>query len=122
MLDVKLDEVNSVAVLVPEGALSKEDFVAVAAVIDSYIEKTGQLKGLVIHTESFPGWDSFAALASHLKFVKEHHKQIARIAFATDSVVGNIAEAIASHFVNAEIKGFSYQELEQARDWVAENP
>ena len=119
MLTVKVDEANAIALLAPDGALSKQDFESAATVIDSYIEKNGQLKGLVIHTKSFPGWNSFAALSSHLKFVKEHHKRISRVAFATDSVAGNFAEAVASHFVNAEIKGFSYQELEQAREWAA---
>ena len=118
MLTVKIDESRGIAILEPEGPLSKDDFVAAATSIDPYIEKAGTLKGLVIHTESFPGWDSFAALTSHLKFVKEHHQKIARIAFATDSVIGNVAESIVSHFINAELKKFGYQELEQAKEWV----
>ena len=68
---------------------------------------------------SFPGWDSFGALSSHLRFVKDHHKKITRIAFSTDSGVGNFAEKIASHCVNAEIKVFSFEELEQAKKWAA---
>ena len=119
MLSVKIDEVLGIAILEPDGPLSQADFVSAAKIIDPYIEKTGQLHGLVIHTKSFPGWDSFAALASHLRFVKDHHKKISRVAFSTDSVVGNFAESVASHFVNAEIKVFPYQEFEQARNWVA---
>jgi len=119
MLTVKIDEVKGIVLLGPDGPLSKKDFESAATVIDPYIEKPGLLNGLVIYTKSFPGWDSFAALSSHLKFVKEHHKKIARVAFATDSGVGNFAEAVAGHFVNAEIKGFSYQELEKAKDWAA---
>ncbi|MCH8261707.1 MAG: STAS/SEC14 domain-containing protein [Proteobacteria bacterium] len=40
------------------------------------------------------------------------------VAISTNSVIGNFSEAVASHFVNAEIKLFSYQELEQAKDWI----
>lgn len=119
MLSVTIDETNGIAILEPDGPLSKNDFESATRIIDPYIEKNGQLNGLIIHTESFPGWDSFAALTSHLKFVKEHHKSISRVALSTDSVVGNFGETIASHFVNAEIKLFSFQELEQAKDWVA---
>jgi SpoIIAA-like len=119
MLSVKIDEDIGLALLEPAGPLSKADFESAAKIVDPYIKKTGQLHGLIIHTKAFPGWDSFAALASHLRFVKDHHKKISRVAFSTDSVVGNFAEAVASHFVNAEIKVFSYQELEQARNWVA---
>lgn len=36
-------------------------------------------------------------------------KKISRMAFATDSVTGGIAELVGSHFVNAGIKAFSFQ-------------
>lgn len=119
MLSVEIDEVNNIAILEPDGPLSKDDFLRAAKIIDPYIEDNGHLNGLIIHTESFPGWESFAALCSHLKFVKEHHEKISRIAFSTDSALGNFAESIASHFVNAEIKLFSYQDFGQAGNWVA---
>lgn len=119
MLSVTIDEDKGIAILEPDGALSKDDFESAAKIIDPYIEKTGQLHGLIIHTKSFPGWDSFAALFSHFRFVKEHHRKISRVAISTDSMVGHFAETVASHFVNAEIKLFSFQELEKAKSWVA---
>ncbi|MDQ6965997.1 MAG: STAS/SEC14 domain-containing protein [Mariprofundaceae bacterium] len=118
MLSVEIDKENGIALLEPAGPLSKDDFESAAKIIDPYIEDAGQLNGLIIHTKTFPGWDSFAALSSHLIFVKEHHRRISRVAFSTDSIVGNVAEILASHFVNAEIKLFSYQELEQAKMWA----
>ncbi len=119
MLTVKIDEANGLALLEPDGPLSRQDFESAATVIDPYIKKTGHLNGLVIYTKSFPGWESFAALFSHLRFVKEHHKKVSRVALATDSKVRNFAEKVASHFVNAEIKVFPYQDVAQAREWVA---
>ncbi len=119
MLTVTLDEAKGIALLEPNGPLSRQDFESAANCIDPYLEKHGQLNGLVIHTKSFPGWDSFAALTTHLKFVKEHHQKISRVAFVTNSRVGGFAEAVASHFVNAVIKGFSYHEFEDARAWAA---
>ncbi len=119
MLRVKIDEARGIAILSPDGPLSQADFESAAAVIDPYIEVAGQLKGLVICTEKFPGWDSFAALCAHLQFVKEHHRKIVRIALATDSRVGNFTETVVSHFVNAQIRVFPFQELENAGDWVA---
>jgi len=118
MLKVDLDEVAGIATLEPEGELSEEDFSSAAKIIDPYIEKAGQLRGLIIHTKAFPGWDSFTALIAHLKFVKEHHQKVAYIAFATDSPVGAVAEKIASHFINAEIKKFAFIELDSARNWI----
>jgi hypothetical protein len=118
MLSVEIDEINGIAILEPDGRLSKSDFETAAKQIDPFIERTGQLNGLIIHAKSFPGWDSFAALVSHFKFVKEHHKKITRVALSTNSGVGTFAESVTSHFVNAQIKLFSFQEVEQARNWV----
>lgn len=33
-------------------------------------------------------------------------------------MIGDFAEAIGNHFVNAEIKVFSFQELELAIEWI----
>jgi len=119
MLAIKLDETLGIALLEPIGRLSQEDFEAAARQVDPYIEESGSLNGLVIHSENFPGWDSFATLSSHLRFIKEHHRNISRLAFATDSPLGHLAETLGRHFVNAEIKAFPFQELAQAKAWAA---
>jgi len=119
MLFVEIDEKKNVVILEPDGALSQHDFESAAKLIDPYIEADHPLRGLLIHAKYFPGWDSFAALCAHLKFVRNHHKKIARVAFATDSVVAELAETVASHFVSAELKLFSYNELDSAKRWVA---
>jgi hypothetical protein len=121
MLTIQIDEVNGIVLFEPDGALTANDFKSAVKVIDPWIEKNGELKGLIIHTESFPGWESFAAMSSHIRFVNEHHKKIARVAIVTDSVIGSLAETIASHFVKAEIGLFPYKALDDARSWVSEN-
>ena len=119
MLNVHLDEVKGIVSLEPVGKLSKDDFAAVAAIIDPYIEKTGKLNGLIINVKSFPGWDSFAALVRHLKFIKNHHQKVSCVAFVTDSPIGSFAEHVANHFINATIKHFPFDHLEDARKWIA---
>ena len=118
MLKVKIDADHALVILEPDGALTDNDFRLAAQLIDPVIEKNGSLKGLIIQTRSFPGWASFAALVSHLRFVREHHKSVKRIAFVTDSPVGSFAEAIGNHFVSAEIRHFAYDEFSHARNWV----
>ena len=118
MLIVKLDQEHAIALLEPTGALDEKDFQAAASMIDPLIESSGQLNGLIIHTESFPGWDSFAAFVSHFKFVKNHHQKIKRIALVSDSMIGTLLESLASHFIEAQIKQFPYDEMEQARQWL----
>ena len=121
MLAVEIDATHHIATLSPDSALSEEDFEHASEAIDEHINKAGQLNGLIIHTRSFPGWDSFAALCSHLKFVKDHHKLISNIAIVTDSRIGNFAESIATHFINSTIKLFPHSDIEQARNWIIES-
>ncbi len=121
MLKIELDQAAGIAILRPESALTEADFLSASQEIDPYIEETGKLQGLVIHVESFPGWQSFSALCKHLTFVREHHKKISHIALVTDSVIGNLAENIATHFISAEIKHFQFNQLEEAKSWIRQD-
>jgi len=118
MLEISLDDKSKIAILKPNGALSQDDFKQVTKIIDPFIEKSGKINGVIIYTKSFPGWDSFMGLLEHLKFIKEHHKQISHLAFVTDSSVGEFAEHIGNHFVSAEVKKFSFHELVDAKRWI----
>ena len=118
MLNVNFDEVNNIAILEPDAELSKSDFTSAARIIDQYLGKSGELNGVIIHVKTFPGWDSFAALVSHLKFIKEHHKRVSHLAFVTDSPISIFAEHIGSHFINAEVKQFSFSEFDKSVKWV----
>ncbi len=118
MLNVTVNQEDGIVTLEPDGALTQQDFESAATVIDPYIETAGTLNGVIIHTKEFPGWDSFAALLTHLKFVRDHHKRVSHVAFVTDSAAGNMIEVVGSHFVQAEVKRFRFGELQQARLWV----
>lgn len=118
MLNVKLDREEGIVVLEPEGALTEEDFAYAVGVIDPHIEQIGPLKGIIVHVGSFPGWASFASLLNHLKFVREHHRKVRRVALVTDSAIVNAAETIGSHLVEAEVRKFPFDQLERARRWI----
>ncbi len=120
MLSITLDKEKAIVTLEPEGALSEADFDTAVRVIDPFIETHGRLTGLIIATEAFPGWKDFAALSEHLRFIRNHHKKVKRLAFVTDSSIGDIAEKIGSHFVDAEIKHFPYDQRSEARAWILE--
>ena len=118
MLDYTLDTTRSILHLRPGAALTQEDFARLAKSVDPQIEKTGGLAGIIVDAAKFPGWDSFGALAAHLRFVREHHKKVKKIAIVTDSALGNVGEKLASHFVAAEIKHFPAGQAEAARSWI----
>src|SRR5262245_3213454 len=107
-----------ILLLRPEGPLQSSDFESVAKVVDPYIQQTGKLRGVMVEAPSFPGWDSFAALVSHMRFIRDHHRQIAKIAAVSDSAVLSIAPQIAKHFVKAELRHFHGNEREAALAWL----
>jgi hypothetical protein len=110
---------QGILILRPYGALTASDFESLAAFVDPYLEKSGTLHGLMIEAESFPGWNDFAALVCHLKFVKAHHTRVEKIAAVTDGAFGTVAPKIASHFVKAEVRHFPSREREQALAWLS---
>ena len=119
MISIDVDEQHGTVILKPDGPLSAADFEAVAQQVDPLIERQGDLRGMVIHVQSFPGWDSFAGLVSHIEFVKNRHRHIKKVAICTDSPFGSLAESLASHFVSAEISAFAFADFDKAKEWVA---
>jgi hypothetical protein len=118
MIKFELLKDAGVLIVEPQGALSAEDFREISRVVDPYITERGKLVGLLIEAKSFPGWDSFAALIGHLKFVRDHHRNIDRVAAVTDSAFLKIAPKIAEHFAHPEIRVFASSEKASALAWL----
>ena len=118
MLRHELLRDRGILILQPEGALRAEDFAALAGVVDPYIEERGGLDGLMIEAPSFPGWENFAGLVSHLRFVRDHHRLIRRIAVVSDSKLLAFAPKLATHFVSAEVRAFDGAERAAALAWI----
>ncbi len=112
---------RGVLILEPKGELEAGDFERLAAEVDPYIEEAGGLKGLMIVAEHFPGWDDFAALTSHMRFVRDHHKQIRRVAFVTDDRLLSVLPRISSQFISAAARAFPMAERDEALLWVGED-
>ena len=118
MISHELDTENSILLVRPESSLDKEDFAQLTDLVDPQIEATGNLAGLIIDAPGFPGWDSFGAMVTHFRFVRDHHRHIKKVAVVTDSHLGDLAEHLTSHFVSAEIRHFPAGQTEQARQWI----
>ena len=121
MLEVQLFQDKGVAVLSPHGRLEASDFANVGAKVDPYIEAHGKLNGLMIYAEAFPGWADFAAFVTHIRFVKDHHVNIRRIAVVSDSEILKIMPAVAKHFVAAEIRHFPSDQKDAALAWLEQH-
>lgn len=120
MLNYNLLKDPGILILTPTGPLEVSDFEAVARAIDPYIEQRGELRGILIDAEAFPGWNDFGAFISHMRFIRDHHRHVGRVAAVSDSAFLSIAPRIATHFVNAEVRHFERSERETALDWLRE--
>jgi hypothetical protein len=121
MLTYELMVNEGILILTPDGPLEHEDFTRVSAAIDEYIVKHGTLCGIMIYAESFPGWDDFDALMSHVKFIKENSADFDRVAAVTDSKLLTFMPKIVDHFVSAEVRHFEYGAREDAKTWLSCN-
>ena len=114
------DEHQSLGVLVlqPKGALQMEDFLKLAEKVDHYLLNHERLHSVVIHSKDFPGWTNFSALLSHLRFVRQHHEKVEKIALVTDTALADAAKVILEHFIKAELKHFAYSDYSNALAWA----
>jgi len=118
MLNHELLRREGILIVRPEGRLEATDFQRVSQEIDPYIEANGKLHGLMIDAESFPGWTDFAALVAHLKFVRDHHQKIQKVAAVGDSTFLTYAPKLVSHFVQADVRHFPHVQREEALRWL----
>jgi hypothetical protein len=118
MIDADLFRDEGILRIFPTGALSQADFTWLAGLVDPYLETNGELRGLLIVAERFPGWDSFAALVTQIRFVRDHEARIRRVAVVTDSALLELLPALATHFVQAEVRSFPFAAGDEAFAWL----
>jgi hypothetical protein len=118
MIKHEFRENDGILIIEPESSLQASDFDTLSSIVDPYIEENGKLNGLVIHTESFPGWQDFSAMLVHVKFVKDQHAHISKVAAVADEGMIAILPTIADHFVKAGVKHFGADNLDCVVEWA----
>lgn len=83
--------------------------------------ESGILRGVLLLAQRFPGWKDFGALPAHLRFVKQHHQKIEKIAVVSDGGAAIVMPHIAQHFIHAQVKHFEPAQESAARDWLIED-
>lgn len=111
-------EDNGIVLIEPISSLTSDDFRRLSEAVDARLEEQPTIRGLMIHSKEFPGWENFASLVAHIRFVRDHHEKLDRVALVTDSSMGSMIEMLAKHFVAAQVRHFPYADLEVAKDWI----
>lgn len=118
MLDFTIMQPAGILVLTVHSALSEQDFAALGAAVDTYLQDHPKLHGVLIHARKFPGWEAVSGFSAHLDFVRTHYDKVERIALVTDSAMAEVAQSLASYFSSAQVRHFAYAEKVQAMDWL----
>jgi SpoIIAA-like len=118
MIHFELLHDQGILVITPDGPLEKADFEQLAREVDPVIALNGKLAGVMVCAKSFPGWRSFEAFVSHLKFIADHHRQIERIAVVTDSAFLKVLPRVAELFVHPNVRHFDLAEKDRALAWM----
>lgn len=114
-----LDE-QSILILQPHGKLNAADFERIAGEIDPYIENAGDLKGVVIEAEHFPGWHDLSAFVAHFKFVKNHRQKVKRLAVVSNDRVMGALPHLANRFLVEDSRHFPTAKKTEAVAWVSQ--
>lgn len=121
MLRITDDRARHCLILEPTGSLSRGDLDRLSEVFDAVVAATDRAPNLVIHAKSFPSWSDLGALARHLRFIRQHHRMVGRVAFVSDARALDVAPALARRLISAELRHFPESELDAALAWVAED-
>jgi hypothetical protein len=99
-------------------SLSVDDFKVVAKVVDPWVEKNGQIEGVIIHARRFPYWKNAGGFISHMSFIKNHHRDVKKVALVANGVIPDVAQKLTNHFILAQVKNFDYDQVDEAKSWI----
>lgn len=118
MIEQTIIPSQGIVILKPQSALTKDDFIALTESVDAYLESHEKLNGLMIYAEEFPGWEDFDGFIGHMRFVRDHHQEIAKVALVSGAQFASSLPKLAKHFVRAEVKNFDFSDYEAGLKWL----
>jgi len=118
MIDIHTETDGSLVSVTPSGKITEVDIDALRTAINNAINENDLVPALLFRAKSFPGWESFAAMLSHLKLVHDRQNLVPRVAMVSDGVLLGIAPSITGLFLKAEVRHFSDDDLAHAMEWA----
>ncbi|MFT6077090.1 MAG: hypothetical protein ACJATU_000283, partial [Rickettsiales bacterium] len=119
-LTCSIDKKTSLLTIEVGESLSADDFKAVAKIVDPWVEENGQIEGVIIHARRFPYWKNAGGFISHISFIKNHHRDVKKVALVANGAIPAIAQKLTNHFILAEVKNFDYDQMDAAKSWIME--
>jgi len=102
--------------LIVQGKLEKSDYQQFIPAIEKTIDEQGEVN-LLLNISHFKGW-SPAAFWEDLKFDVKHYSHVSRLALVADDADKQWMAKLSRPFTSAEVRFFTEQAHETAREWV----
>lgn len=120
MLSYEIEEEGGIVLIELSGPITRTALEALTADVDAYLKRKETIRGLIIHTRSFPEWQDLGAFLRDMRFVLAHARSIRRVASVTNSPLLMLVHGIVRHVFSPEIRHFAYGDVEAARKWIRE--
>ena len=98
-------------------ARSRGDFERLASEIDPVIASKGKLAASWSARSRSRAGEKLNAIASHLKFIADHHPQIERVRRVRHRLL-EIMPRVAELFVHPKVRHFGFEEKDRALAWL----
>ena len=115
MYELNIEEPR-LAVIRTDGEVTQEDYDKVVPRLEQLIRENGKIR-VLLDVPQFEGATP-SALWRDLKFDAKHLSDVERMAVVEDEGWEDAAAQLAEPLTSAQVKTFSAQEADQARNWV----
>jgi hypothetical protein len=116
MLNVQF--VGDVLWVRPDGPITRDDVATLTRTADDYLADHPKIAGVMVETQTFPGFASVGAFGNYARFIADHHARVRRVALVTDSALAPIAEFMAKYVVGVEMRYYPFSGGAAALGWL----
>lgn len=118
MISIEQHPDDGIFVVSPDGPISSSDIAELNRQVSDYINANDRVPNLVLRAEHFPAWKDFDAVSDHIRFVRDHHKLVRKVAIVTDSRLVWLVRPLIDSFTGAKIRRFTAGDYEKAYSWA----
>lgn len=118
-IECSIDEETGVMLLnIKKKNLQTQDFEFLEKTINSYFEKYGPFKGIIVNAKKLPYWKGPQNKIEYIGFVSNNHHKFEKVALAINGFFVRLLPAIARNKISPAVKHFGYNKIEKADEWI----
>jgi SpoIIAA-like len=118
MITIEKHERHNIFVLTPPKSITSDDIAELNRQMNDYVNAHDKVPNLVLRADQVPAWKNFEALADHIKFVKNHHRLVKKVAIVSDDRLIWLVRPVVDAFTGAKVRRFSADAFDKAYAWA----